>query len=199
MADAADLKSADGNIVPVRSRSPAPKNRRPQRGGCGFFDAVIHREKRLPATDALARPSARRASIPVTNGQHCSRRWDRTVFAPRPGTGQCSVIVQSRVAACGSGCRGHGAEPRAGFWVLLGGPKVPPRRVPEARLRRKNGTRIASNERGTIPPSFAFGKIHLPLHKGGFGTTGSIVILRSASDVRISREACLEIPRLRSG
>ena len=29
LADAADLKSADGNIVPVRSRSPAPKTRRP--------------------------------------------------------------------------------------------------------------------------------------------------------------------------
>ena len=27
----------------------------------------------------------------------------------------------------------------------------------------------------TIPPSFAFGKIHLPLHKGGFGMTASKV------------------------
>ena len=113
LADAADLKSADGNIVPVRSRSPAPKSTVPlvgavlfsvavrertggetaPAGASGgqppqaalrptgtvtgtkesstpfgvllFFMMMIHREKRLPATDTPACPIARRASIPV--------------------------------------------------------------------------------------------------------------------------------------
>ena len=70
------------------------------------------------------------------------------LFAPRLGTLQCSVIEQSGVAASGSGCRGHGAAPRAGFWVLLGGPKVPPRAaVLRMRIRRRTSTRVARNGR----------------------------------------------------
>ena len=65
LADAADLKSADGNIVPVRSRSPAPR-KAATIWWLLFFMWTIHREKQLPATDTLACPSARRAAIPVT-------------------------------------------------------------------------------------------------------------------------------------
>ncbi len=42
LADAADLKSADGNIVPVRSRSPAPKTRRP--GALRVFFVALREE-----------------------------------------------------------------------------------------------------------------------------------------------------------
>ena len=55
LADAADLKSADGNIVPVRSRSPAPKTRRP--GALRVFSWRFGRrpEVRLPERAALGR------------------------------------------------------------------------------------------------------------------------------------------------
>ena len=73
------------------------------------------------------------------------------LFAPRPSTQQCSVIEQSGVAVSGSGCRGHGAAPRAGFWVLLGGPKVPPRAaVLRKRIRRGTSTRFASMVRRSL-------------------------------------------------
>ena len=55
LADAADLKSADGNIVPVRSRSPAPKTRRP--GALRVFSWRFGRrpEVRPPERTALGR------------------------------------------------------------------------------------------------------------------------------------------------
>ena len=55
LADAADLKSADGNIVPVRSRSPAPKTRRP--GALRVFSWRFGKGPgvRLPKRAALGR------------------------------------------------------------------------------------------------------------------------------------------------
>ena len=57
---------------------------------------------------------------------------------------------QSGVAMCSADSRGHmGAGPRAGFWVLLGGPKVPPRRVLKTGNERRISTRIAIMVRKT--------------------------------------------------
>ena len=78
LADAADLKSADGNIVPVRSRSPAPR-KAATIWWLLFFMQMIHREKRRPATDAK-RPSARRAAIPVTGTKKHSTRHGCCAF-----------------------------------------------------------------------------------------------------------------------
>ena len=117
-----------------------------------------------PVGFPLFRPVCALGTFPLGGKAYCL-----PLFAPCQGTGQCSVSGQSRVAASGSGCRGHGAEPRAGFWVLLGGPKVPPRAaVLRMRIGRSGGIRFARNVRKTTPPS-ACGS-HLPLHRGGFGT-----------------------------
>ena len=55
LADAADLKSADGNIVPVRSRSPAPKTRRPVALRVFSWRFGKGPEVRLPKRAALGR------------------------------------------------------------------------------------------------------------------------------------------------
>ena len=74
---------------------------------------------------------------------------------------------QSGVAMYSADSRGHmGAGPHAGFWVLLGGPKVPPRRVLRKRTVRRIRTRIARNGRTTITSVlWTFFQPHLSLKR----------------------------------
>ena len=60
--------------------------------------------------------------------------WHASMFR---GTGSLGSLSILRIAGA------HGAEPHAGFWVLLGGPKVPPRRVLKTGNERRISTRIA--------------------------------------------------------
>ena len=73
------------------------------------------------------------------------------------GTGSLGSLSILRIAGA------HGAEPHAGFWVLLGGPKVPPRRVLKTGNERKISTRIASMVRKTHSPTPIFLRKKVPL------------------------------------
>ena len=67
--------------------------------------------------------------------------WHASMFR---GTGSLGSLSILRIAGV------HGAEHHAGFWVLLGGPKVPPRRVLRKSIRRRISTRIAIMVRRAI-------------------------------------------------
>ena len=114
-------------------------------------------------------PSQSKGTKCIATLFQCRGRCDSTrliPFAAQP----CHAPMFSDRAVEGHrvwfGVPGYRGRAPSGFWVLLGGPKVPPRRVLKTGNERRISTRIARNGRTTITSVlWTFSQPHLSLKR----------------------------------